>query len=152
MLLKALRAFAKDHRQAFNVGEEEAEYLKAANVAAGKGFKVTVYGHTHLVKRMGLGSTGALYLNSGTWADLMKVPDTILSGHETAAKTQLAAFLDDLENQRLDAWRCQVPTFARINLQDDRLIDANVYFYDGGGNTRVVPDGRLTALDYTGGR
>ena len=152
MLLQALRAFARYHRQAFNVGDEEAEYLKAANASVGKGFKVVVYGHTHLVKHIKLHSADALYLNTGTWADLMKVPDKILSGDEEIAKKQLEAFLDDLENQRLEAWRCQVPTFAKIILQDDQLIDANVYFYDGGSNIRIVPEVQLTELDYTGGR
>ena len=148
MLLSALRAYTDHHRQAFDVGREEEEYLRAANEAARNGFKVVVFGHTHLVKRVDLDAADSLYLNTGTWADLMKVPEAIFGDDEEKARRQLEAFLDDLKHRRLDAWRCQLPTFARIDLNGNELIDANVYFYDGGGNTRSVPGGRLSALNY----
>ncbi len=150
LLLKALRAFTETHRQAFDVGTENAEYLNPANAAAAKGFKVVVFGHTHLVKRIDLATPGAVYLNTGTWADLMKVPEAILGGNETLARVQLAGFVDDLKNGRLEAWRCQVPTFVRIDFDQGALSAADIYFFEGGDKIQRVPDGRLTRLDYTG--
>ena len=150
LLLKALRAFTETHRQTFDVGTENAEYLNPANAAAANGFKVVIYGHTHLVKRIGLATPGAVYLNTGTWADLMKVPEAILGENETLARVQLAEFVEDLKNGRLEAWRCQVPTFARIDFENGALSAADIYFYEGGDKIQRVPDGRLTRLDYSG--
>lgn len=68
-LFKAIRASAAKHRLAFEVGEEVAPYLSAARTASASGFEVVVYGHTHLVKRVGLSagnSTFPVYLNTGT--------------------------------------------------------------------------------------
>jgi hypothetical protein len=104
------------------------------------------FGHTHLVKRVLLNDLGAVYFNTGTWADLMAVPEAVLSGDESEGKRQLGKFAEDLAANRLESWRRQVPTFARIELDDDRLLGADVYFYDGGSQVERVPDGRLKKL------
>lgn len=148
LLLKAFRAFAEIHRQTFDVNREDAEYLTPSQAAAERGFKVVIFGHTHLVKRVRLNKEGAVYLNTGTWADLMKVPGAILSGDETKAKQQLIGFLRDLEGGNLRDWRCQVPTFARVDLESGRLVSADVYVFDGPGRVHRVRDGRLTELDH----
>ncbi len=143
LLLKAFRAFADIHRQTFEVNREDDEYVKPANAAADRGFRVVVFGHTHLVKRVRLKKEGAVYLNTGTWADLMKVPEAILSGDENRAKEQLVGFLKDLEDGNLQDWRCQIPTFARVDVESGKLTSADVYFFDGRDKVQRVPDGRL---------
>ena len=73
VLHKALRAYAEAHCLAYKVDQEDAEYLDAAKALRKRGFSIVVFGHTHLAKRVGLGG-GGTYLNTGTWADLMRMP------------------------------------------------------------------------------
>lgn len=148
MLLRALRYFADTDRQAFDVGVEGGDYLSPANAAAAKGHQVVIYGHTHLAKRVRLSTPETIYLNTGTWANLMKVPDAILGGDEALARKQLVAFLDDVEHGRLDAWHCQIPTFARVDFDNGALIDRDIFLYEGTGTVKRVPDGRLSLLNY----
>lgn len=135
-LLAVLRARHGDDAQAFNVQSELPAYTDAARAAGERGFKVVVYGHTHLVKHVTEGLAGATYLNSGTWADLMRVPTAILRGatRDEDAVRELEAFADDLkDNQRVERWRRQVPTFARVELADDLSVrDAGVYLFREG--------------------
>jgi hypothetical protein len=105
-----------------------------------------VFGHTHLVKRVPLDGGRSIYLNSGTWADLMQVPDAVLRGDGPAAKEQLQQFMKDLAENNLQRWRRQVPTFVRVDLDGDALSTANVYFFDGTDKIILVPDGTLTRL------
>src|SRR5262249_6907554 len=121
----------------FRSSEEDATWLVPAQASADAGFKVVVYGHTHLAKQVPL-SNGATYLNSGTWVDLMRVPVAVLGDEQGAATAELEGFLDDLLHNRLQHWRKLVPTFARIDLeeQDDRiqLCRAGVYMFGEGGD------------------
>jgi len=149
MLLRALRHFAETARQAFNVDHEDQDYLLPANAAAANGHKVIIYGHTHLAKRVHLEKSDAIYLNTGTWADLMKVPDAILGNDDALARNQLEAFLDDLEHGRLEAWRCQVATFARVDFDNETLVGQDLYLYEGEGVVKPVPDGQLSLKNYT---
>jgi hypothetical protein len=145
-LLRAFRAFADVHRESFDVNKEVGEYLKPANVAVDHGFQVIIFGHTHLVKRVDLNRNKAVYLNTGTWADIMRIPEGILNQPHTQAEVDLAAFLKDLEANDLGKWRCQVPTFARVDIESGTVAVAEVYFFDGPSNIHRVPDGQLTRL------
>lgn len=151
-LRRALLLRAGEDATAFRLDYESPAYLVPAREAARRGFSAIVYGHTHLVRRVNLVGDGvprgARYLNSGTWADLMRIPDALLR-HDTPEETamdQLAAFADDLAKNRLDGWRRHQPTFARIDLKDDGQVDsADVFLYvDNGsepGQGRAIVDG-----------
>ncbi|WP_437729254.1 metallophosphoesterase [Sorangium sp. So ce861] len=146
-LLEVLRARHGDDAQAFNVQMELPAYTDAARAAGERGFKVVVYGHTHLVKHVTEGLAGATYLNSGTWADLMRVPTAILreATAQESALRELEAFADDIQdNQRAQRWRRQVPTFARVDLDDGLSArDAGVYLFREGApldQGRIPPD------------
>lgn len=147
-LLVALRSYAKDHRQAFDSRVETDEYLSPARAAAGKGFEVIIYGHTHLAKRTGLGVGGAVYLNTGTWADLLRVPETVLGDDDAAALAQLRDFVADLGAGRLEAWRCQMPTFARVDLDGTAITGKDIFVYEPTGAVSRLPEGPLTLLTY----
>jgi len=134
LLLKTLRALRGSSDRAFAVDVEQPKYLDAAIESASRGYDVIVYGHTHLAKRVSLaGKTNskgttigrpAIYLNSGTWADLMAVPRTILADEVPLgdARAALSAFADDLANNRLEKWRRQLPTFVRVDVGDDGQV------------------------------
>jgi hypothetical protein len=142
----ALRARAETTWQTFDVNQEAEPFIKPAQAAADRGFKVIVFGHTHLVKRIPLNKQDAIYLNSGTWADLMQVPKAVLEGKEDEAKTTLVRFVDDLRTNQLEKWRRLVPTFVRIDLDGRNIQSADVYFFSAEGLVERVPDGRLTQL------
>ena len=105
-----------------------------------------VFGHTHLVKRVSLGAQGGMYLNSGTWADLMQVPNAVLEGNEAEGKQALVRFVEDLRTNQLEQWRRLVPTFVRIDFDGASVQSADAYFFDGAGKVERVSDGRLTRL------
>jgi UDP-2,3-diacylglucosamine pyrophosphatase LpxH len=135
----ALRHRVAAQQEAFRVDRELPEYETAAKASAGRGFKLVVYGHTHLVKRVSLAATKATYINTGTWADLMMVPHAVLVDDRTQAIPALLAFVSDLEHNRLDRWRHPVPTFARIEMEGTRLLNADVLKYSGSGRSEPVP-------------
>jgi UDP-2,3-diacylglucosamine pyrophosphatase LpxH len=145
-LYVALHARAESTWQTFDVNRETEPYFTPAKTSADRGFQVVVYGHTHLVKRVPLNDAGALYLNSGTWADLMQVPEAVLGPDEEEGKRQLKTFVEDLASNKLDKWRRQVPTFARIDIESEGIAAADVYFFDGPDSVVRVPDGPLTRL------
>ncbi|MEX3846241.1 hypothetical protein [Paraburkholderia sp. BR10882] len=148
-LFKAIRGRASRLLGAFEVDKEDDKYLTPARTAADAGFKVVVYGHTHLVKRVRLGDAASdwpVYLNTGTWADLMRMPDAVWAPDESHALNALTRFIADLESGALDDWRRAVPTYAKIEIDGETLIDADVYFADGAGAERVSTDALLQRL------
>jgi UDP-2,3-diacylglucosamine pyrophosphatase LpxH len=136
-LLNAFRAWRSKADLTFNVQYESDEYLKPAREHA-KRFRVVVFGHTHLAKRIELGD-GKFYLNTGTWADLIRIPASVYEGNEVAGVEALTAFLDDVENNNIAKFRRQVATFARIELDaDEKLKSADVLFFDEDGRTSAI--------------
>lgn len=137
----------------FDVNQEEPTYLDAADNAARHGAQVVVYGHTHLVKRVDL-EGAARYLNTGTWADLMRVPAEALRDdalRDDALRDEalrvLGGFADDLTSAGgIARWRRQVPTFALVELGDDLTArGADVFRYREGAplDEMRIPDGPL---------
>lgn len=138
------------HREAFDVGSELDTYLKPARHSAEAGFKVILYGHTHLPKRVPLalpGGASALYLNTGTWADVMCVPEGIWDADEAGGKALFRRFAADLGANSLAKWRRSIPTYARIVIDGAALDSADLLFADSG--TPVTSDALLQRLTET---
>ncbi|NNG23188.1 metallophosphoesterase [Telluria aromaticivorans] len=132
-LYKCFRAQSDLHRKAFNMHTEKEIYLMPAHAAASAGFQVVVYGHTHHVKKVALGDSPnglPVYLNTGTWADLICVPTAVWAVEENIARDALQAFIDDLEGNHLTSWRRSLPTYAKIEIDGELVISADVYFAD----------------------
>ena len=157
LLLRALRAFSGSSAAAFDMEFEKPQYLTAATESAGRGFDVVIYGHTHLAKKLSLRgrrtaegqqiARDALYLNCGTWADLMALPQEILGADDAPvsdrALEQLRAFADDLANNRLEAWRRMLPTFADVCVHADGRVDAEVRWLDDQDQPVAVTTDRM---------
>lgn len=140
-LYKALRAFAEAHHLAYSITDEDADYLKPAKALAKRGFSIVVFGHTHLAKRVDLGG-GATYLNTGTWADLMRLPAAILEGaDEAGAQADLLLFADALASGDYSAHIRQLPTFVQIDLgPSGGGGEADVYlFQKDGSGAKPIP-------------
>lgn len=129
-LLKALRALQGD--KSFDRSVETArEYLDAAQALARGGFRCVVFGHTHLAKRVVL-ENDALYINTGTWADVMRFPTEILAGSDQEALAGLREFVQDIGTGKLNRWIRFGATYARLDLDaDHRLIQAELLDFEG---------------------
>lgn len=127
------------HRRAFLTENEDPKYLTPAQAAAKRGFKVVLFGHTHLVKRVHLGGE-AVYLNTGTWADLIQVPKEVWGHDEAKAEQVLDEFVNDLERDNVAKWRRSLPTYAKVELDGNAVAGADVYFAD---NDEVVTDDQI---------
>lgn len=115
VLLGALRALHDD--TCFKRDKEgEACYFEAARALAAGPYSTIVFGHTHLAKQVTLPGSGAAYINTGTWADLMRVPESVLSGPTWAAQAHLEAFASAVRERRYDEFLDWCPTFAHIQL------------------------------------
>jgi UDP-2,3-diacylglucosamine pyrophosphatase LpxH len=134
-LFRALRSAIETHRKAFDVLWEKESYLVPARRAARAGFQVIIYGHTHLAKRIPLGKKEQafpVYLNTGTWADLMCMPETVWGDDQNASRSDLQSFVADLERNELGRWRRSLPTFAKVELEDEAVMSADLHFADDG--------------------
>jgi UDP-2,3-diacylglucosamine pyrophosphatase LpxH len=116
-LLQGLQSFVGDYEKTFAIDSEADPYRKAAIDAGRRGFKVVVFGHTHLAKRVDFKEVDTTYVNTGTWADLMRIPPEIFSGTDrNTRELALGRFADDLASNRVDSYRRFIPTFCRIDL------------------------------------
>ena len=136
-LLKAFRRWRSQADLTFNVEREDPEYLEKAQILANRGFKVVIFGHTHLAKKIRL-EGDAIYLNSGTWADLMRLPASVYAGSEAQGTEALKAFLGRVKANDIDGFRRQVATFARVDLDGSKVKEAGTYFFDQDGKTSAI--------------
>lgn len=97
---------------------EPEQYGKAADriLEDAKGsIEVVIMGHTHLARHIGP-DVKASYINTGTWADVVRVPKDLL---ELGSDTQLEEFLRSLNE---DSERDFVPTFADLRISSDGTV------------------------------
>jgi UDP-2,3-diacylglucosamine pyrophosphatase LpxH len=144
---EALQQWLGPHFTAFDTQLEDETYLLPARTSLRNGFDTVIYGHTHLVKRLSPLGANDLYLNTGTWAELMAVPRAILLDNEDDAKRQLEEFLDDLAANKLDKWKRLLPTFAKIEMDGTKTVTRDVYLYQGRGEYNSLTNGRLVPSD-----
>jgi hypothetical protein len=118
------RSFELDH-------EDAPEYTDAANDLFKGGFRFVLFGHTHLAKKIEL-QPGYWYLNSGTWADLMRLPDGITAASDdAAARKKLDPFVQDMGRGDLNRWIIFRPTYVQLDLDaTNHVIDADVRNYE----------------------
>lgn len=133
-LLKALRALQPD--RSFDLDfEASPEYLSAAKELMDGDFHYVVFGHTHQPKKIEI-TPGCWYLNSGTWADLMKLPPEIITGSSEIALAKTSQLLQDIATNNLANWIFFNPVYVRLDLEGDRVVQADVYEYSGPASVR----------------
>ena len=116
-LHKALKSYHRWNPNLLDVNTEKDQYLNSAEHSAENGFKVIVYGHTHLMKRVKL--RNGLYINTGTWADLMFLPSSVYDTEPTDKHPDILAFIDALRSKTstaIDSYRRQLPSYVTIEL------------------------------------
>ncbi len=110
---------------------QEPLYRAAQELAKLGRYRYIVMGHTHLARDLPL-PTGGRYLNSGTWADLMRVPDEVFSPMPGIAEAALRQLVSDLSDRRYQGLIMQRPTYVRLELVDDKVVSASVETYRSG--------------------
>jgi hypothetical protein len=115
-ILREDRTFSPDN-------ETMKEYQDAAERLSGRGYKAVVFGHTHLARDIKL-STGARYLNSGTWADLMQFPEEVLDVSPAEAEQRTLEFLQNLASGNLQDWLRFNPTYVKLDVTEDGRLGA----------------------------
>lgn len=128
-LLQALRS--NQDSTAFDRGTESGtEYWDAAKELAQGPIKHVVFGHTHLPKRVELPS-GGYYLNSGTWADVLRFPDRVIEGSHDEQMAALGGFVDALRANDFSDYTLFRPTYVRLDVGPDGAVaEAALCDYD----------------------
>lgn len=124
--LQASRDFEMDY-------EPAREYSNAAMELFKGGFRYVIFGHSHLAKKIELPpGSGNWYLNSGTWADLMQLPQEIITAAPAEARAKLEPFVQNLGEGQLERWIVFHPTFVQLDLDAaDHILRADVVAYKG---------------------
>jgi UDP-2,3-diacylglucosamine pyrophosphatase LpxH len=128
ILLDALRTL--QHDTSFDPTIEAQEVLVHANHLTNAGFKVVVFGHTHLAKQVRL-DNGATYLNTGTWADLMRLPASLFDRDQAVADRVLETFVQDLHEHAYDRYLIFNPTYAHVTVDvAGQALSAALHTFD----------------------
>jgi UDP-2,3-diacylglucosamine pyrophosphatase LpxH len=92
----------------FEYDQEIDPYLTAAKSLMKGGFKVVIFGHTHLPKSIEL-ECGARYLNTGTWVDIMRID------HLGEIDSELMETIcSDIEQNRIEKYLRRYLSFAEV--------------------------------------
>lgn len=111
--------------------EPDGPYRSHICELASRGFKAVVFGHTHTLRQTQI--DGAVYLNTGTWADKMQFPPQILTGDDEVAIVKLREFVKDIEAKDFRRWISFTPTYGVLSFgAESVLLDAELRTHDGG--------------------
>lgn len=142
-LHSALRRLNRsDH--SFDVTRELSQYLGAAEATAHKGdFDAVIYGHTHLPKQINVGteSRPRWYLNTGTWCDVIRLPES-LAGDFAKAGPELKRFVLALKRNDYAPYVYRYLSFVELLVETANkgaVREANLYSYCGRGRERCPP-------------
>jgi len=128
----------------FEVNTEGGEtYLDAARRLTRDGrAEVVVFGHTHLPKDVRLGDGDfPRYLNTGTWADVMKLPDAVLA-EGLAGDAALEEFLDAIRANNFGKYVKRFLSYVEVCVKDNgdgNVESARLYSFCGKGSAREKP-------------
>lgn len=127
LVQQALRAVDQD--RSFEDGfEASRRYLDAARDLSRR-YSIVVFGHTHHAKDIEL-SRGARYLNTGTWANLMRFPAALFDNDPAVATSALQSFFENLRKNRLSEYIEFRPTYARLSVATDGTTEGAIHTYD----------------------
>lgn len=114
----------------FSTTDEDPRYLQAAEnmISTGK-FDVVCFGHTHHAKEMSVGDGRGKYLNSGTWADVMRLPQGISSTDSDVSTLAIEKFLTDVQHQNYDEYIERPLGYIHGIVEADGSVNANLKFF-----------------------
>lgn len=114
----------------FATDTEKDEYREPAQAIIEQGgFEAVVFGHTHFPKEVQL--DGGKYLNSGTWADVLRLPEEISSDAESVADAAISTFLEDMRRQNYAPYTVRKQAYVQAVVEENGSVDASLKYYDG---------------------
>ncbi len=127
-LQRALRALCRD--RSFDIGHESRGMTLrgAENLAAVFNARFVIFGHTHLAKQIQIATSpperAVCYLNCGTWADLLRIPENVFSDNEVTARNALNALVKQLlePTSSLPFAEATSLTYVRLVLDDNGQV------------------------------
>lgn len=138
-LLAALNTTAGKDRS-FDPGHAKDGYQLAAETICKTGaFDVVVFGHTHLPKQIDLKEAvgrSATYLNTGTWADVIRL--------DRLAPPIDVSFINAVAANQLEPYITRYLTYADIEITGERVTSARIRSFCGKDHPSEPP---LTAHD-----
>lgn len=126
----------------FALDAELPDYLDAARaLLRGGRFSHVVFGHTHLPKELRIEREQyppGVYLNCGTWADVIALPDNV-GEEEAGAEAALKAFVDDLSARNLAPHLRRYLTYVEATVAAEGAVEAHLHSYCGAGGEQCPP-------------
>jgi UDP-2,3-diacylglucosamine pyrophosphatase LpxH len=122
-LLESAFKRVQDHHSA-ELNKEASNYLDAATAILKTGkFDVVVFGHTHLQKivQVPRNAAAGCYINTGTWADIMKLPPAVAKGGSDARQA-LIAFFTDIAAKNITPYLFRSLSYAEVELENERIV------------------------------
>ncbi len=135
-LHRALRRLAGMSSDMLCTNIEHEPYLTPVKTSFALGHQVVVYGHTHLLKRQDFDDK--TYINTGTWADLILIPEEILDPDEDIAFPALYEFTNALLGNQLCQLRGLIPSFARIEYDKNSVGSVDLMIFHSKERQDVV--------------
>ena len=130
--LNCVRVALKQVKDAadFATDSEKDEYrMPAQSLIEKGGFEAVVFGHTHFPKEVQL--DGGKYLNAGTWADVLRLPEAIGSDDEKEADEAISRFFDDMQQQNYAAYTVRKQPYVHVFVEESGCVDASLKYYSG---------------------
>jgi UDP-2,3-diacylglucosamine pyrophosphatase LpxH len=126
-ILRKAFAVLKDHATFSREKETDEQIEAAARRHAKNGFRWVLFGHTHLAKNFKL-DDHTTYLNTGTWADLIELPNHIL-GEDESSRVAFQSFIEDMASDNYTKWVKFVPTYVKMDVKNGRVVNAELKDY-----------------------
>jgi len=112
--------------------ESEACYRDAATELAQGGFRNVVFGHTHAAKNVDMPG-GRRYMNTGAWADRLRLPEALYAGDRDRGREVLREFAVAMKEQRLARYIEFAPTFGYVRRDEGgATLPGTVHVYEPG--------------------
>ena len=126
---QALRALDED--RTFEQGYESGKRYREAAEELSRDYRTVIFGHTHHAKAVTFDS-GATYLNSGTWANRMRFPQSLFDPDRDQAVNALTHFFEDLRENRLEQYLEFCPTYVLLEVDDKNSTRGRLCQYEPG--------------------
>ena len=133
-LQAALRVFNRS--DPFSLEQESDLYLDPARRLVAAGYNVVIFGHTHLPKHVRLGAT-AEYVNTGTWADVLRIPSAALAD-DSGGRQALEEFAQDLADNNYTKYAFRRLTYAEVEIPETGPSRVALLEYKGKDDPRGV--------------
>lgn len=127
----------------FDLRTEKPSYRDAARITLeGGSFDAVVYGHTHLPKQveMVFGERKGIYLNSGTWSDVMRLPAALSEDFNTA-QGELERFWNAIRDNNFSPYIKRYLSYVEVLLDQDEgsIRQADLRSFCGAEQPRAEP-------------